>query len=192
MAASFWGSNDVNGTSFIVNPDNVARVASVAGNANRAPRHGRRRAARGHVARHAGERGREPQRRGEHVVRRHRGAAHYTLDVGSERFSLVSAVNGEVRYVGTKTGRFVVQGVVNASKAGAATITGLCLAKNGSPITETIVQEQTEARISAFTAMTVVVTLAPNDTVKLLLRNETNTDNYTIHTAGLTVTALGF
>lgn len=36
MATGNWGSNDVNGTSFLVNPDNVARVASVAGNANRA------------------------------------------------------------------------------------------------------------------------------------------------------------
>lgn len=36
MATSNWGSIDVNGTSFLVNPDNVARVASVAGAVNRA------------------------------------------------------------------------------------------------------------------------------------------------------------
>lgn len=36
MATGNWGSNDVNGTSFLVNPDNVARVASVAGAVNRA------------------------------------------------------------------------------------------------------------------------------------------------------------
>lgn len=34
MPASNWGSNDVNGTSFLLNPDNVARIASVSGDLN--------------------------------------------------------------------------------------------------------------------------------------------------------------
>lgn len=34
MPTQNWGSNDVNGRSFLLNPANVARVAPVAGNAN--------------------------------------------------------------------------------------------------------------------------------------------------------------
>ena len=34
MPTQNWGSNDVNGTSFLLNPANVARVAPVAGDAN--------------------------------------------------------------------------------------------------------------------------------------------------------------
>lgn len=34
MPIANWGANDVNGTSFLLNPANVARVAPVTGNAN--------------------------------------------------------------------------------------------------------------------------------------------------------------
>ena len=119
------------------------------------------------------------------------GLAHYALNPGSERFSLVSNVNGEIRYIGTKTRRFLLQGMVNASKAGTAVIGDVTLAVGGAPVAASSAQVQVDTRINAFPTMPVVVLLAPNDTIKVQIKNETNTNSFTIHTAGITVTGLG-
>lgn len=119
------------------------------------------------------------------------GLAHYALNPGSERFSLVSNVNGEIRYVGTKARRFLLQGMVNASKTGTAAVSDVVLAVGGTPVAASAAQGQVATTIGACATMPVVVLLAPNDVIKIQIKNETNTNSFTIHTAGITVTGLG-
>jgi hypothetical protein len=119
------------------------------------------------------------------------GAARYTLDPGTERFTLVSGVNGEVRYVGKQPRRFLLQSLVSIEKTGGAATCRFCMTLNGAVIPQTVVIMEVSTTAVVVPTLPVLVTLATNDVVRIRAANYSNTNSATIHSAGITVTGLG-
>lgn len=119
------------------------------------------------------------------------GVSRYTLDPGTERFTLVSGVNGEIRYIGKQTRRFLVQGLVSVEKTGTTSICRAVLSLNGNPIASTMIETDVATTAHAISTMPLLISLSNNDTLKVQFANWDNTNSILVHSSGVTAIGLG-
>lgn len=109
----------------------------------------------------------------------------WVLESDSERFELVSAANGQIRYIGRKTRRFLVAGAMTLSKAGSTVSASMGIFVNGALHTPTKITSDVGTRLVALTCAPGIIVLNTNDTVDVRVRNNDNDNDFTVSDVSL-------
>jgi hypothetical protein len=116
-------------------------------------------------------------------------AAGTTTELATNGFS---HTDNRLTYTGTPTLKFVVNGLVSATKAsGTSADIRYAIAKNGTIVTGCSVSRNTTSTAEGAMGFGGIITLATNDYVEIWVENLTNSDNLTVQEGSLTATIAG-